>query len=517
VRWQYLAGGTALVWLASWLWLTRYYQLDDAFITLKYACNLATHRFLTFDGLSETYGASSLLYVFLVAHLLPIIPTPETTKVLSVVSYVTLCILIIYQVLRDRQRSNALLWWILLVVLVSPMGVRWLSDGMETSLAALVAFGLAMIARLEAKRPPSIQRYPLLVAFGGMTELLRPEFAILIAAATIAIIVGDWGGRVRAPGAGLTALPRVAMARGHLMVGAILAISTSYYTLGQLLPDTAVAKAQGFAVSLARLKSFEPVFGGSLFFGMGLLILWAFSGLQVLRFCKSAERLGALAVNLGFPILAVTGWLRGQNMQIRYFTPSLIFACAWNLRESIPLLTRRLARLAPYRWAFVALIALEFCFEGQIAFRICNSSAHAIAKMQSEHLYGLAGENGVAGDIGMISYFSGGRVCDLGGLVEGHAWALSSLGNRLQVCAGKDPKFAYLDDDQIMAFSKLYPLGRMRKCYQYSLGNMSGVDTHYLFVSQSLAARVCGIKEVNVQSRYMNSRVSAVHQGKQQL
>jgi hypothetical protein len=493
-----LLGGAVLLWLAAALWLTRGYQLDDAFITLRYAGNLAKLHFLTFDGLHRTYGASSLLYVFLVAHALTLVAPPDTTKLLSVAAYGLLCIVILAQAFLNRPRNSAMSWWLLLFVVASPMGVRWLSDGMETSLAMLIGIGLAFVASTESRRPPSALRYPALAGFGAVAYLLRPGFAVPIAAASAAMVVIDLSHRELTACGWLRALPGAAIRRSHLAVGATVAILAVYHAFGQLLPDTAIAKAAGFAISLGRLRSFEPVFGGSLSFGTGLLVLWALSAIEVMRGRTFSGRLAASTINLAFPTLAVAGWLRGQNMQIRYFAPILIFACAWNLKESKHFLVTVPSRMTRYWLAITALVAVEICIEGALAYHICASSAVALDKMRDEHLARLAGLRGVAGDIGAISYFSKGHMCDLDGLVQGRSWALLSPEDRLQKCAAESLQFAYLDDTQVAAFERVFPLDKMRECYRYPLGNMSHTDTHYLFLVPSLAARFCGKNSTQV-------------------
>src|SRR5207302_5493105 len=180
-----LAAIAAVVWVGWWVWLTCYFQLDDAYIHLRYAEYLRRYGFLTFDGLHQTSGCSSLLYVGLLSVLLGLANSALAPKALSVGSY--LGILAAVWVFGRRDRFRNALWTGLLIVLLSPMAFRWLCDGMETSLTVLAATALGGLAYRLAHDPTrSAARYAALVFLGSVTVLLRIELSLLVATASVA-------------------------------------------------------------------------------------------------------------------------------------------------------------------------------------------------------------------------------------------------------------------------------------------------------------------------------------------
>jgi hypothetical protein len=136
-------------WVGAWIWVARYYYLDDALIHLRYADMLRENGFLTFDGVHPSYGTSSILYVALLTAAGGIVHSLFLPKVLSVTGYVALLGL----TLRGALKAGGIarnLWFLLLIVLASLMAVRWFTDGMETS---LVTTGRACLKPMAAERP----------------------------------------------------------------------------------------------------------------------------------------------------------------------------------------------------------------------------------------------------------------------------------------------------------------------------------------------------------------------------
>ena len=64
-------------WLAGWMYLSWAAIQDDALIHLRYADNLFLYHFITYDGVHGDYGASSLLYVALLAVLRGLTASPS--------------------------------------------------------------------------------------------------------------------------------------------------------------------------------------------------------------------------------------------------------------------------------------------------------------------------------------------------------------------------------------------------------------------------------------------------------
>jgi hypothetical protein len=152
-RWFRTLVAAVVVWLSYWLYATRLAMLDDALIHLRYASNLRNVHFITYDGVNPTFGTSSLLYVAILAFLRGFTASPLLPKILSDVAYVCLIGFVLVLIYRLGASLPARIVCVgLLASLISPMGLRWLTDGMETSLVVLAVGLLALLAHREMQR-----------------------------------------------------------------------------------------------------------------------------------------------------------------------------------------------------------------------------------------------------------------------------------------------------------------------------------------------------------------------------
>ena len=138
------------LWLLVWLRLSWPAMQDDALIHLRYAVNLLQHHMISYDGVHPDYGTSSLLYVWLLAGLREFFTSPVLPREVSSVFHVLLFGGLVWGFARALRSAPRLAWgfaMLLLAVLVMPMAVRWLDDGMETSLTlclvSLIAFSIS--------------------------------------------------------------------------------------------------------------------------------------------------------------------------------------------------------------------------------------------------------------------------------------------------------------------------------------------------------------------------------------
>ena len=78
------------LWLAAWIVLSWPAIQDDALIHLRYADFLYSRHFITFDGVHPSFGASSLLYVGLLAVLRSFTASPLLSRAVSSTAHVVL-------------------------------------------------------------------------------------------------------------------------------------------------------------------------------------------------------------------------------------------------------------------------------------------------------------------------------------------------------------------------------------------------------------------------------------------
>ncbi len=144
------------LWLLVWLFVSWPAMQDDAFIHLRYAANLFRYHMISYDGVHPDYGTSSLLYVWLLAALREFFRSPVLPRVVSTAFHVGLFGGLAWAFPRALRSAPRLAWGfalLLLAILVMPMAVRWLDDGMETSLTlclvSVFAFAISRLGHSE--------------------------------------------------------------------------------------------------------------------------------------------------------------------------------------------------------------------------------------------------------------------------------------------------------------------------------------------------------------------------------
>ncbi|HXE09622.1 MAG TPA: hypothetical protein VN612_17090 [Acidobacteriaceae bacterium] len=437
-----------LSWAAVLTVLARYAMLDDALIHLRYASMLHDRHFISYDGVHPSYGTSSLLYVALLALLRTLTTSPLLPKVVSVLAYIGLLAIACWLARANRLAVA------LTVVLVSPMAVRWLTDGMETSLVCV--FSMALPILLHKRAHPAMLA---LIAAGIC--VLRVELGLLVGIGVLLMLA--LGERVRAL---------------SLCLGAAMGYALVMVLMGHLLPDTAVAKTGVPPLVVFYVAARE--IAGALSFGCGALLLWILSAIPAWR---TGGR-QTLIANLPFPALILLAVARGQQIQgIRYLIWALLFSITWNLlaaRVSWPVLA------SPWKYAVIGIVAIAWGFELPIALRIDRDRSQTLLDMQSSHLDRLRGE-GVAADVGFIGYFSKAPICDIDGLVNGRAAAAMTIDERKQACAASHPDFLFLNDGQIAGLPTVpqFHLSDWIKCGSVAFTNVGSEDRHRLWVRKA--------------------------------
>jgi hypothetical protein len=485
-----LAGLTA-AYLAAMLWFSRFHLLDDALIHLRFAELLIEHGFFTADGRAASFGTSSPAFVLLAAMLHALAPSDFTTKILSVGFY--LAFVVGLGALALRSNGSARTGWLLLLALaLTPMALRWLTDGMETSFAAAIALllGIATARVRTAAVLPALA----LFALGMAAVLTRIEMTLLVALAALAITL-------RAGAGGSRGLPHDAMCGMPLALGGVVALMLIWLMFGAVLPDTAIAKATGKAAPANSLAAIAISLAGALGFGAGLIALWlAGFGNRLHALARNDWTSYAIAAvpNLALLVLWALISVRGQYVQgIRYILPALIFMIAANTAMSrtsetgLPWLRGISAsRLVKARLAlYVAVIGFEFTkFQA-----IVDGRTAAFLEMRDMNLEGLEGESGIAWDVGYLMYFTKAQICDVSGLINGRRAASSTESTRLEDCLKRDIEFVFVTPENA---TRLIGKSGSRFvdwpiCGHYVFRNVSDTAPHYLAVAPDRAAQIC--------------------------
>jgi hypothetical protein len=491
------------LWLVGWMVLSWAAIQDDALIHLRYADNLYLHHMISYDGVHPNYGASSLLYVSILAVLRSFISSPNlpraTSSVVHLLLFAGLAALFAGYVPRVSRLAHVL-GVILLALVVLPSAVRWLDDGMETGLVLCwVALLCWLIFQETLVAGASPWRYIVLATVAFFAVLLRIELFSVCAVGSALVLLRRTVDPVNPvdPGRRPSVARRfeVALECSHLVSGGLLACAVIVWKMHVLLPDTAVAKSLGRGHWFNVLHDTAITLGGAFSFGVGMLFFWLLTLLLLVRRSRRMS-LANLLANVLFPTLLSLSSLRGQQIQgVRYFAWTFLFSSLWNVLQlgqlpPVPALeTRRRDYLLV--GVFLALLAVGLPFESIVMYRVLVQRSKAMRTFEGQHLEVLQGERGVASDIGFIGYFSKADLCDLAGLVNGRAAAHLTKLQRLDACARSNPEFLFGNTSQLGPLATKLDLSRWQICGQYAFNNVRTPDSHYLIVPPAAANRVC--------------------------
>jgi hypothetical protein len=486
------------LWLLVWLRLSWPAMQDDAFIHLRYAANLLQHHMISYDGVHSDYGTSSLLYVWLLAALRSCFISPLLPRAVSSVFHVLLFVGLATAFARELRGAPKLAYGfvlLLLAFLVAPMAVRWLDDGMETSLAlclvALIAFSTSRLCHSESINNHSVAWLFLL---GLVAALTRVEFLLLLGIASLTVFTARISLHTETAPSNRQYL-RLALRCAAPLFGSLVAATITFYTMHALIPDTAIAKGGNGSAWLGTLGAVFSVLVSSLSFGILLLLFWILTLAAVVA-QKRRVSLSTLFANSLFPITIFLAAVRGQQVQgIRYFVWTLLFPILWNileLRWDTPYPTPSTARILRFAtYVLVSLFVLMLPIESTLLYKEFRTRARSLADFRAQHLEQLSSMEVTAFDVGYIGYFTGSPLCDMAGLVNGRARARLPFAERVSLCAAQHPPYAFVSQFSLDELSHRIDLTDWSICSVYDLANLRSSDLHYLIASPAATHAVC--------------------------
>jgi hypothetical protein len=441
--------------------VARQFLLDDALIHVRSADLLLQAGFPTADGVSRSFADSSPLFLLLTAAGLALGGSFYVTKLLSLVAFGALVAVLIVASRRERHAPARWVIVALLVLVLSPFGVKWLTDGMETSLAVLLALLLAATLDGERHRPIGAGLIALLCV------LVRPELVALVA---------------------VTVVGQVARANRRLAIatalGGLGAAAALYGVFGGLWSDAAVAKLR-YGYSLAEfLELLASVAAGAGLLGVGLAVAWLGSSAITIRAWRDEPAL--LLGELSFLLVLVAIAVRGQAVEgIRPLLPFLAFSLACGvalLRRCVPAIPIRTRVLLP-----LAAAALGIWTVDALAFdRIVRVQAQSMEAMRTRDWSPLRGHTGIAWDVGYLAYFTKAPICDAQGLINGPDFARLTLPERLRRCA-QVVDFAFVDPPRFHILTSALDMSGWRVCGRFDFAHRTGPVNVYLLVAPRLA------------------------------
>ncbi|WP_353063956.1 hypothetical protein RBB77_22280 [Tunturibacter psychrotolerans] len=488
-RWAALA---LLIWLLVWIGISWAGVQDDAFIHLRYAENLLHTHLVTYDGVHPNYGASSLLYIYLLSFLRPLSASPNLPRLVSSCIHVLLLVGVAVLFFRATPRESSLarlLGLIVMTLLVTPSSVRWLDDGMETGIAlCFVALICWLTFRESEDNSVTPVRYAACTVLGFLAVFLRVELILLCGIGSLLIA---WK-HIFAPDSNFNLRLRSILSASHLLLGGLLAMLFIVIKMHHLLPDTAKAKADGIADWQVAFSVTAKVLAGGLSFGAGIFIFWLLTLYLLLRASRLSPR--ALVANSIFPILFSIAAIRGQQIQgARYFVWSFFFSALWNSLELTlrPIESESKSPVLLPAYCFLALALFALPIESKVMYPFLRDRATLVRSFQSNHLETLEGKRGIAFDIGQIGYFSRADICDLAGLVNGRSNAGLTEDQHFTRCVATNPDFLFLHAEAVYAISHYLPIKDWQLCGLYPFRRVDKTDQHYLLARRSEALEIC--------------------------
>lgn len=375
---------------------------DDAYITYRYAQNLANvHEFVYNPG-ERVLGTSTPLYAFVMAGATALELPPENTSTLIGIACDALMIAVLYRMIARAGFSNAAALGAAMTGAVS-MGIATASAGMETplyNLLLLLAFGAG-----AAAVPTGASIKPALLAV--MLAMCRPEAVLAIGM----IVVGLAATR-----------PRVALR--VVIIGLAFAlplITAAYWYYGSLVPQSVVAKASFTERSWAGVSLFAQfLFSRSHAIPTLLAIVGAVSLARAARVWRWmitwwVAYAAAFSITGAFPHAS---W---------YFVPLLPLYWA-SVAVGLATVAARYVppRLSPVVFTGAAIVLLATTIAHWPGYRAALRQVNAIRERPYLEIgASIAASdrpcNVAATEIGAVGWAFPGRIIDLGGLVTPEA------------------------------------------------------------------------------------------------
>jgi arabinofuranosyltransferase len=412
--------------------------IDDAYITFRYARNLAEGLGLVYNPGQQVLGTTTPLYAGLMslAWALGLRDLPVVALVVNALAD-ALTAVVLYRLALRLETGWVVAVGLGLAWAVSPMSVTFAIGGMETSVVIL--FLVASLAAYVAGRSR------LSSALMALAVLTRPD--ALIAAGLLFVDMGLRPLLARDGGPLVARLRRLPWAEALIFCGLLLPwvlVATAYY--GSPLPQSVAAKVRAyqlspFAALIRLLQHFSTPFFEHEVFGrfwpaVGLplyLVLYLVGGLAMVR------RANRSLPMIPYPLLYVAVFSAANPLIFRwYLAPPLPFyflGILVGVSVILADLARRLKRERVGTWATSLVVVVWLVFSLN-AYTLHpdhgpDRPAPEMAWFKLELLYRQAaklikpdlqpGDVIAAADIGTVGWFSEAPILDTLGLISPEA------------------------------------------------------------------------------------------------
>lgn len=426
------------------------YTVDDAFIVLRMARNLATGHGLVFstDGSPPVEGYTSFLGTVYEAPLFWL--GLDDAGVLLALKFVGIVLgaatlLLIHRLARHVTGSPRAALLAPLLLAAVPNVAFWAVGGLETSLYLfLIALALVLWLREDRRRAPRVASLGVL----ALVALTRPE-ALAFAGV---LVLWDVARGPREPNAARRLLPGLALF--GLVYGTVLAWRLGHF--GHFWPNTVYAKSGADTLSVRQIVERLWFLKEFLFY---LLPLGAFAVVGWTRVPAGRERERELLtlvflVFAGFAAITMGEWMPGFRYELPFLPPLAVFAALGveALLQAAPSVRERAreARLGAAAFAVLLAVALAGASGADLSKERANAAQLARSHVALGHWlaeHAPEGSTYASFDMGAVPYYSGiPRIYDIfpSGILEPHT---AHEGYDVDYFMDREPTFFVLPAD----------------------------------------------------------------------
>lgn len=303
-----LAGAAVLAWLAR-------FANDDAFISFRYARNLAEGHGLVFNTGERVEGYTNFLWTLLMAvpHIAGIDPVVFCFAIGPLLAALTLFFTGRAALAATGSKPASLL--VVALLAIHPSFLAWATGGLETQLVTMLLAAIVWLMLEAAPRDsPAIGRNVALSLLAAAALMTRLDSAIVVSIALAAVAWREWTARAGVRNGRL----RLAALAGPLAALMIAWFYWKWHYYGGLLPNTYQAKVgdgglwpQGFVYLIVFFNSY---------------LLWPFALLIAFSATRLVERAPLRAMPLLCMLVAQFAYLvhvGGDFMEFRMLVPIL--------------------------------------------------------------------------------------------------------------------------------------------------------------------------------------------------
>jgi hypothetical protein len=411
-RCEAFALGAALVLTFVVLFPYRHFAGDDAYISFRFAENLARGDGFSFNPGHPTYGSTSPLWVGLLAVAcragLEVRAAAHALNALCVVALVVLWWRLAGFYLGSlgwRSLATA-------VLVLDPWFVHWSMSGMENALALALLVGVLLARQRRSGSGDLDVAAPVCCGLGILT---RPEFSLLAALLAVDVLLFERRKSIRK-------LAVYAVVMGAIVVPWLVYARHEFHTI---IPNTISAKLSAYrADALVRIMKYFASF--YVFESAALVLFLALHGSALKEaFAEPDVRARWFLPAMWMPLLPAFYIAGGAPVGARYLVLGLpayvlVGIKAWEclVRSATDWARNRTVVTAAAGLALAQLIVVQARFGWHVTRWPEGMDPRMIEMGRWLRANSAPGDLVEADQIGVIGFFSGRDVLDSGGLVS---------------------------------------------------------------------------------------------------